>query len=565
MQPLAKARVIFASSRCYTPSKPSIDEERFIVESAFLITEIQVIVVLMVASAVAILTQYVNIPYTVALVLAGLVLAFQTDIQLEMTPELVLFVFAPPLLFEAALHVDVQKLRADLIPIFTMAIPGVLIGAFVVGGVLALTGILSFPLGLLFGALISATDPVAVVHTFRSVGAPKRLTTLVEGESLFNDGTAVVLFGIVLGLVQMGDFSLAEGIFDFFKESVGGLAVGALLGYAAARLVAQIDDYLIEITITTIVAYASFALAQYFHFSGVLSVVAAGLVIGALGPSGMSPTTRIVLFNFWEYLAFLANSVVFILIGLNVDGNSLQRFLGPAIFAVVAVLASRAISVYGLGTLIKAFQFDLPLRYLHVLYWGGLRGALSLAMVLSIPFAVEERAELLAMTFAVVLFTLLIQATTIPTLLSRLGMTQASTTPLEYERLQGKLLATRAARRHLDRLHAQGALIPVAWETVRKELDTNEKVLSEATQEMLAEHPDLRDRIVRLARLETLRAQRAALSDLAQEGLLSAQSLAELEAEVDEAIESPDAGLFALDVDADGALNEEGATKASAA
>ncbi|MEM7133656.1 MAG: Na+/H+ antiporter [Chloroflexota bacterium] len=518
-------------------------------ESVFLITEIQIIIVLLVASAVAIITRYINIPYTVALVLAGLVLAFQTNIELEMTPDLVLFVFAPPLLFEAALHVDIRKLRADFIPILTMAIPGVLLSAFVVGGVLAFLGILSFPVGLLFGALISATDPVAVVATFRSVGAPKRLTTLVEGESLFNDGTSVVLFGIVLALVQHGEFSLIEGIFDFFKESVGGIAVGALFGYLAAQLIARIDDYLIEITITTLAAYASFALGQYFHFSGVLAVVAAGLLSGALGPRGMSPTTRIVLFNFWEYLAFLANSLVFILIGLNVDGAILQQFLVPAILAVVAVLASRAINVYGLGSLIRLIKPDLPQSYLHVLYWGGLRGAISLALVLSIPFAVQERSELLAMTFAVVLFTLLIQATTIPTLLRRLGMTQASTTPVEYEMLQGKLLATRAARRHLDRLYQEGALVPAAWDTVTRELEANEQALNQATNDMLTEHPELHEKIVYLTRKEVLRAQRSALSDLAHEGLLSDEALAELEAEVDEAIQSPDAGLLALDVE----------------
>ncbi|MCB0145276.1 MAG: Na+/H+ antiporter [Caldilineaceae bacterium] len=514
------------------------------------------IVVLIVASAVAVLTRYVKFPYTVALVLAGLVLALQTDIQIEMTPELVLFIFAPPLLFEAALHLDLRKLRADLIPIATMAVPGVLISAFAIGGVLAFMGVLPFSVGLLFGALISATDPVAVVATFRAVGAPKRLTTIVEGESLFNDGTAVVLFGIVLGLVQHGEFSLAEGLYDFLRESIGGMAVGALLGYTCAQLIARIDDYLIETTLTTIAAYASFALAQYLHFSGVLGVVAAGLVMGSLGPRGMSPTTRIVLFNFWEYLAFLANSVVFILIGLNVDSTSLQRFFMPALFAVFAVLASRAINVYGLGAILRFFKPDLPRSYLHVLYWGGLRGALSLALVLSLPFAVQERTELLAMTFGVVLFTLLIQATTIPTLLRQLGMTQADTTPIEYERLQGKLLASRASRRHLDRLYSEGALIPYAWETVKKELDANEKMLSQATYTMLSERPDLHDKIVSLARVDTLRAQRAALSNLAHEGLLSGDALAQLTAELDEAIQSPDAGSLALYMEEEDTVDE---------
>lgn len=519
-------------------------------ESAFILVETQVVVVLIIASIVAMLTSYIRIPYTVALVLAGLALAFQQQLRIEMTPDLVLALFVPPLLFEAALHLELRKLRSDLAPIVMMAVPGVLLSALIVAGVLTGAGVLSFPVALLFGALISATDPVAVVATFRSVGAPKRLTTLVEGESLFNDGTAVVFFHVVLAFAISGEFSMAEGLRDFVLEVVGGLAVGVAAGYLVAQLIARIDDYLIEITLTTILAYGSYLLADNFHFSGVLAVVAAGLINGNLGPRGMSPTTRIVLFNFWEYLAFLANSFVFVLIGMNVDGPDLQRFIWPALLAVVAVLVSRAVNVYGLGILFRFFHKPkLPTPYLHVMYWGGLRGAISLAMALSIPRVLEERNELIQMAFAVVLFTLLIQATTIPTLLRRLGLTKTSDTPLEYERIQGKLLATRAASRHLDRLYNEGAMVPQAWTRVKQELDASEQELNAATEAMLIEHPELQQQILHLARMETLRAQRAALSDLAQDGLLSQEALAELEAEVDEAIASPDAGLLALNDD----------------
>jgi len=440
-------------------------------ESALLSVEIAVIIVLIVASVVAVVTRYIRIPYTVALVLAGLALAFREDLRIELTPDLVLALFAPPLLFEAALHIEMRKLRSDLVPIVTMAVPGVLLSALLVAGLLTLEGVLPFPLALLFGALISATDPVAVVATFRSVGAPKRLTTLVEGESLFNDGTAVVLFTVVLGFAVGGEFAFAEGVREFVIEVAGGLAVGVALGYLSAQIIARIDDYLVEITVTTVVAFGSYLLADQLHFSGVLAVVAAGLVNGNLGPRGMSPTTRIALFNFWEYLAFLANSLLFVLIGMNVDGSDLQRFILPALLGVAAVLLARAINVYGLGSLIRLFKPDLPYSYMHVMFWGGLRGAISLAMVLSIPLAVTERSELIAMTFAVVLFTLLIQATTIQWLLSRLGLTAASTVPVEYERIQGKLLATRAASRHLDRLYNEGALVPQAWNQVKAELD----------------------------------------------------------------------------------------------
>ncbi|MBV7335779.1 Na+/H+ antiporter [Chloroflexi bacterium TSY] len=526
--------------------------------------ELQVVVVMMIAASVAVLTRYIRIPYTVALVLAGLAISFQDTLRIEMTPNLVLAFLVPPLLFEAALHVELNRLRADIMYIMSMAVPGVLISAFSVAGILSLTGILSFPVALLFGALISATDPVAVVATFRAVGAPKRLTILMEGESLFNDGTAVVLFNVVLAVVVASvagghghEFSLSHAITEFVVEVAGGLLVGVVLGFVAAELIARIDDYLIEITLTTIAAYGSYLLADSvsiagFHFSGVLAVVAAGLVNGNYGPRGMSPTTRIVLFNFWEYLAFLANSLVFVLIGMNVRPELLLQFSVPALLAVVAVLASRAINVYGLGGLVRSLQPTVPIPYLHIMYWGGLRGAISLAMALSIPLVMGDiRNELLAMTFAVVLFTLLIQATTIPSLLERLNLTKSSTTPIEYERLQGKLLATHAARRHLDHLFNEGALVPQAWEQVKSELDSRDQELSAATSEMLAQHPELQQKIVHLARLETLRAERAALDDLAQEGLLSSEALAELQAEIDAAIISPTAGMIALDQEQD--------------
>jgi CPA1 family monovalent cation:H+ antiporter len=323
---------------------------------------------------------------------------------------------------------------------------------------------------------------------------------------------------------------------------LGGVVIGLILGYAVAALIARVDDYLIEITLTTVVAYGSYLIAENFHMSGVLAVVMAGLVVGNVGPRGMSPTTRIVLINFWEYLAFLANSFVFILIGMNVEYDELLQFIGPAIVAVVVVLVARVITVYGLGSLLRLFKRNVSIPYLHVMVWGGLRGAVSLALVLSIPLGVGERRQLLAMSFGVVLFTLLAQATTIPAVLNRLGLTTKKQTPLKYERTQGELLATRAAGRHIDHLYREGALLPVAWETVKAEVDQRQEELSDQLRGLLDEHPELRDQVVSLARIEVLRAQRATLDELARDGLLSDEALSELEAKIDAALESPTDG-----------------------
>lgn len=505
----------------------------------FLDIEIEIVEVLLIVALVAMVARRIKLPYTVALVLAGLAIALQDTLQIELTPELVLALFLPPLVFEAAFHLRLDQLRANLTPILALAIPGVLLSTALVGALLSGFGILPLPAALLFGALIAATDPVAVIAVFRAVGAPKQLTVLVEGESLFNDGTAIVIFHIMLAYVIEGAISPVEGVIDFFVVALGGVVIGLVLGYIAAEVIGRIDDYLIEITVTTVAAYGSYLIAESFHMSGVLAVVMAGLVIGNVGPRGMSPTTRIVLINFWEYLAFLANSFVFILIGMNVEYDELLQFLVPALVAVVVVLVARVITVYGLGSILRLLRRGVDTSHLHVMVWGGLRGAVSLALVLSIPLEVVERRQLLAMSFGVVLFTLLAQATTIPAVLARLGLTSKRQMPFEYERIQGELLATRSAGRHIDRLYQEGALLPVAWETVKAEVDQRQETLSDRLRELLEEHPELRHQVVSLARIEVLRAQRAALDELAREGLLSDEALSELESEIDTALENP--------------------------
>jgi CPA1 family monovalent cation:H+ antiporter len=288
-----------------------------------------------------------------------------------------------------------------------------------------------------------------------------------------------------------------------------------------AQLIARLDDYLIETTLTTVLAFGAYLLAERFHVSGVLAVVAAGIVNGNLGPHGMSPTTRIVLFNFWEYLAFIANSLIFLLIGLDVNIPHLAANLGPIAVAVFAVLISRALVVYVLTWLTNRYQPGVPLAYQHVLFWSGLRGAISLALALSLPAAFADRELVRVMTFGVVLFTLLVQGTTMQLLLRRLGLLERAESELEYERRHARLMAVRAAYSRVQQLHQQGMISTLAWEQLAPELEQQVETALAAQQALLREQPALQAEEREDAWTEGLRAQRAMLAALLRDGVIS--------------------------------------------
>jgi CPA1 family monovalent cation:H+ antiporter len=514
----------------------------------FLATETLIIELLLIVSLVAIAVRRLRIPipYTVALVVVGLLITFQEPLQIELTPELILALFVPPLIFEAAFHVEFRQLRAALLPILVLAVPGVVLTTVLVGLIVSAGVQIPLTAGLVFGALIAATDPVAVIALFRTLGAPKQLTVFVEGESLLNDGTAIVVFNLMVAAAvgsaaagaseHNGAFDLLGAIINFVIVSAGGMGIGVGLGWLIVQLIARIDDYLIETTLTTVLAFGAYLVAERLHVSGVLAVVGAGLVSGNIGTAGMSPTTRIVLFNFWEYLAFIANSLVFLLIGLDVNIPQIAATIGPIAIAVLAVIVSRILVVYGLGRLTNLGRYKVAGTYQHVLFWGGLRGAISLALVLSLPSTFADRDLLLLMTFGVVLFTLLVQGTTMHLLLRRLGLIQRAEVELEYERRHGRLLAARAARERLKHLYREGLISVTTWEHLAPELDQQIEVYRDAQRALLREQPELQGEELEDARREGLRAQRAMLATLLSDGVISEHVYEELITEIDVAL-----------------------------
>jgi len=526
----------------------------------FLQAETLIIELLLVVSLVAIAVRRLRVPYTVALVVVGLFITSQSPLEINLTPELILTLFVPPLVFEAAFHINFAELRRNLPWILMLAVPGVILTMLVVGGIVSWATPLALPIAMVFGALIAATDPVAVVALFRTLGTPKRLGVLVEGESLLNDGTAIVVFNLALIVALTGRFNLLEGVTDFVRVAAGGTAIGLALGWVISRLISRVDDFLIETTLTTVLAFGSYLLAERLHVSGVLAVVAAGLVNGNIGPQGMSPTTRIILFNFWEYLAFLANSLVFLLIGLDVDVRALGNSWQPILWAIAAVLFARILVVYGLGWLANRVADRTPPRWQAVLTWGGLRGAISLALVLPATLRLlSEDAHLIALVKpqfeagqtdvgkggvvrGVALFTLIVQGTTMRPLVRWLRLAVRSEAREEYETRHASLAAWRAAESHLDRMHDQGLVSTPTWEKLKPEIARRVGSSTDAMREVVLVKPELEAAEMDTASRELLRARRGALQDLRRDGIISEEVFGKLSAEVDTML-TDEAGL----------------------
>jgi CPA1 family monovalent cation:H+ antiporter len=391
----------------------------------------EILVLLSVAMLVAIAARRVKLPYTIGLVVVGALLAFsRIDVGPDLTSELILDLILPPLLFEAALAMRWRDLRADLAPILTFSILGTILAMAVVA--LGLVWLLDWPLApaLVFGALISATDPVAIIAMFKDNKFHGRLSLLVEAESLFNDGAAAVLFALVLAWIQAGEHapSAAETALTLARIVGGGIGIGAAAGAAAILLSRGTSEHLVELTLSTIAAFASFLAAEKLHVSGVLATVTAGLIMGNFGifspgeRSFLSRRGREAMSNFWEFAAFLANSVIFLLIGANVAVMHYEHYGQGVIATIIALaLAARAAAVYPLSLALRGAKNTVSLPEQHVLWWAGLRGALALALALSLPAALPLRDEIVVVTFGVVAFSIVVQGLTMPPLLRLLG------------------------------------------------------------------------------------------------------------------------------------------------
>ncbi|HMC11812.1 MAG TPA: sodium:proton antiporter [Pirellulaceae bacterium] len=384
----------------------------------------QLELIILVGAMVAILARRLKFAYTAGLVVAGVVIAFlPIAFDIPFSKELVFDILLPPLIFEAALYIDWKELRKDLVPIAAFATLGVVLSAVVTAVVMHYAAGWVWPAAAIFGVLIAATDPVSIIATFKEAKVEGRLRLLVEAESLFNDATAAVAFFVVVAVVSGAPVGGGIVAWKLISSSVGGVLCGLVVGGGVLLIIGRTRDHLVELSMTTLAAFGSFWLAEHFGLSGILATTTAGLLIGnltAFGPITEKGGQSIE--SFWEFAAFVANSVIFVILGINLASQDFAAASFAIGVAIIAVMAGRALAVYPVSAMFTGSALRIEVKQQHVLFWGGLRGALALALALGVPETRPYRQEILTVTFGVVAFSVFVQGLTMRPLLRRFGL-----------------------------------------------------------------------------------------------------------------------------------------------
>ncbi|MCA9406464.1 MAG: Na+/H+ antiporter [Candidatus Omnitrophica bacterium] len=392
------------------------------------------VIVLLISCFVAIIAEKLNWPYTIALVITGLIVAFtHLTPDLLISHDVIFHIILPPLLFHGGMHMDLEQLKKNWKSVSLLAVFGVIVSTFLIGYALHYIWSIDLLSALLFGALITPTDPISVLGILKRVGAPRRLRMILEGESIFNDGTGVVIFSLILSLLNgHSEFHIGLAFLEFLKVAGGGTLIGLIIGFLGYASFKRLDDRLHEVALTVVMAFGTPLLAEYFDFSGIIAVVVAGMIIGNYGIHyAMTERTRETLESFWVVIDFIINALLFFVIGLELQvfqETGIDFQWTAIIGGIVVLLISRAIVVYPMIALRNRLnEHDyIPAGWMHVLFWGGLKGSISIALVVGLPYDFQYRGLFLTAAFAIVLFTLVVQGLSMKPLLNVLNLSGKS-------------------------------------------------------------------------------------------------------------------------------------------
>jgi len=498
-----------------------------------------ILILFVIASIVAISVRRINLPYTIALMAVGLILgSFHILNPPHLTQELLYAIFLPPLVFESAIHLKTSDLQKDILPITTLVVPGVILSTLLTAAVMIVFSSdfvhkITWPIGILFGAAVAATDPIAVVAIFKKLGIPRRLRLLVESESLLNDGTSIVVFVLALNYIQ-GSISYGQTVIEFFEIVGLGLLVGAIIGFFTALIMKHVDDAMIVITLSTVAAYGAFLIADKLNVSGVMSTVEAGLIVGNRGFSQtFFPSIRIATETFWEYIAFAMNSLIFLLMGFTINLHMLWELWPLVIIAYISVLVARFLVVNFTWFLFYPTHLKFPYSWSIVLTWGGLRGALSMVLALSVPDSFEFKDIIVTLVFGVVLLSIFIQGLTMTPLIKLLKLTSPISSLKTYELIKTKIALLEDTLDEIEKFYKKRMLHKTSYESLKEEF---QKELDELNEELNKLEPDkkaLQIEEVLRAKRRFYMEQKNNLYEMYQNGVISFEVYEELKAQID--------------------------------
>jgi Na+/H+ antiporter len=509
--------------------------------------EIILVALLVSVAVLAAAARAINVPYPIVLVLGGVVFGLVPGLpHVQLDPDLVLVLFLPPLLYTGAFFANLRDLRADLRPILLLSIPLVLVTMVAVAVVAhAFIDDLSWPVCFALGAIVGPTDPVAASAIARRLGVPRRLVSIIEGESLVNDATALVAYRIAVMAAGGAAFSLLDASWDFVWKSAGGVAVGLVVGYAIAEIRRRLDDPLVENTIGLLTAYAAYVPAEQLHVSAVLAAVTVGCYVGWQAPEIASPTTRLQGFGMWELLQFLMNAFLFVLIGLQLPQivGALGDFSAGTLLAYAAlvsgaVIVARMIWQHTIVFVIRAVDRRESVRARRgnwqartVVGWAGMRGAVSLAAALALPSDFPQRNLLIFLTFAVIFVTLVFQGLTLPWLINVLGVHDDGRE--EQEELKARLMASKAALARIDELEGEAWTRDDTIERMRASYTYRKRRLAARAGKIEDDGYEDRSTAYQTIVREVLEAQRREIVRMRNEGSISNDVMHRLERELD--------------------------------